>query len=141
MAGCINLFKELMPKKKQTAEERAQASYADAALSRDLAKAIGWKESSDNTDVQIVTEPKWRGGKSKAEVWFDGAWRTFDFKDDEVLIPILQRYHVGLSLNLLNNQDTATVNGCTFSIEGCKDLREMFARAVIQAKNIGIWLR
>ena len=66
-------------------------------ISKALALAIGWTE--DLTDAEGFIDPdirtvgEFRGEPEHVEVWFDGAWRTFDYRDPTVLWPIAERYN------------------------------------------------
>ena len=61
-----------------------------ANLSLDLALAIGWSQQyASDPDVRIFTPDI---GEPYTAVWFEGAWRKFDYRDNELLHAICQQY-------------------------------------------------
>lgn len=62
----------------------------DAEISRRLALAIGWQEKQNDPDV--ILELDWRDDTTQCKVWFDGKWRTFDYRDPAVIWPIAERF-------------------------------------------------
>jgi hypothetical protein len=77
----------------------------DHLVSYALALAIGWSDDAANynnpvthdPDVQIVAPAKWAVGaaaKPEVQVWFDGAWRAFDFNNEQVIDAISERFGV-----------------------------------------------
>ena len=63
----------------------------DAEISRRLALAIGWQEKQNDPDV--ILELDWREDTAQCKVWFDGNWRTFDYRDPSVIWPIAERFN------------------------------------------------
>lgn len=69
----------------------------DLEISKALALAIGWTENRRDENgfldpdiqtlwnVRMMTEPT-------MQVWFQGAWRDFDYRDPTVIWPIAEHY-------------------------------------------------
>lgn len=64
-------------------QAQRQESLVDSAINWKLARAIGW---DGEEDARVVGRT--HGSLPHCDVWFDGAWRIFDYKDPTVLLPI-----------------------------------------------------
>lgn len=101
-----------------------------AQISKSLAVAIGWKDCVEDPDVQTVHP---RGEEEYVEVWYEGAWRIFDYRDWNVIGLIAKRHDCfPMRIPATSGWTASTLCGGVF----CADTPQLaIALAVIEASK------